>query len=137
MDHLDRSEGSLPGLLLGHSEIDRQHSEIFALVDKFSHLLSQGARSLELLPAFQLLLARFEQHFAYEERLMQSFGYQHLERHCQDHARLLNEGREMLHALNETGGAQPNKLYEWWRGWALMHVIREDQELGDFLRGAA
>lgn len=137
MDHLDQPGGGGPGLLLGHSEIDRQHLEIFALVDKFSRLLSRGAGTLELIPAFQLLLARFEQHFDYEDRLMESSGYQHRQRHSQDHQRLLNEGREMLQTLDGTGRAQPHKLYEWWRGWALMHVVREDQELGDFLRGDA
>lgn len=136
MDHLDHPGGSGPGLLLGHSEIDRQHSEIFALVDKFSLLLRIGAGPSELIPAFQLLLARFQQHFAYEERLMKSSGYPHLERHSQDHARLLIEGREMLQSLDGRSGVQPHKLYEWWRGWALMHVIREDQDLGDFLRGS-
>lgn len=107
MDHLDQPGSGASGLLLGHSEIDRQHAELFSLIDRFSALLNRQAGVEALVPAFQLVLSHLQRHFDYEVRLMLAADYPDRERHQKDHERLLSEGAEMLRLLGGTGTAEP------------------------------
>lgn len=121
-------------LQVGHAEIDRQHAEISALVMKVREMMQRGPSESELAAQYTRILAGFEAHFAFEEELMILHDYPHKERHKEQHDRHLKEGMALLDGLQEAAQPDVNRMYDWWRGWYVMHVVREDQDLGMFLR---
>lgn len=123
-------------LSVGHVEIDRQHQEIFRQIAAIKELLGGDALSTEISASFHRLLLLFREHFAFEEVLMKRHGYAHLARHREDHQKLLEEGDRLLKEVETQSEADALKMFGWWNGWSLVHVVAEDLELGTFLRSA-
>lgn len=137
MDHkIPNADGSPFGadgrIAVGIEVIDRDHEEIFRLIEVASGLIGAAADSGEIRMTFERLLWLCREHFALEEALMRTSAYPQYEQHRDAHDALLREGTRLL-----DGGAPVSdlmhKLLDLWKGWSLIHVMKDDQSLGQFL----
>lgn len=133
----DAPEDDSPiSLEVGHGEIDRRRGEIFSQVAAVKELMGDAPRSKEVLRSMRLLLARFREHCAFEEELMEQLGYPHFERHREDHRRHIEEGTRLLWEFETQNDGRARRMYDCWEGWSVAHYLGEDLELGRFLRAA-
>lgn len=128
---LFRSDGKFA---TGVEAIDRQHDEIFSLIEVAGELIGMRAGADEIRQLFEQLLRLCKEHFALEESLMLRHGYPQYEKHRAAHDALLREGSRLMESEAPDGSA-PHKLLDLFRGWSLIHVFSDDQALGAFLAG--
>lgn len=104
------------------------------MVLEVTELLNGGAEASDISDSYRQLLAQYREHFDFEEALMAIHGYPHLARHKEDHNRYLEDGFRLLEEIDRAPDGLASRMYEWWRGWSVVHIVSEDQELGQFLQ---
>jgi hemerythrin len=114
--------------------IDRQMSEILTLVLAVSGRTGEHARPEELVAIHRQLLARFKSHCAFQESLMALCHYPHDLRHRREHQQILAESVEFLAQLAADPSAHFRRVGEKWALWSVVHVLREEEQFGTFLR---
>jgi hemerythrin-like metal-binding protein len=80
---------------IGIPDVDHEHREIVGLVNELSCVLESDGSSV----AMQVLgdiYAHIAAHFALEERVMRERGYDEYQEHKADHARLLDDLRDLM-----------------------------------------
>ena len=122
---------------IGHDGIDGQHKEWLAILNELhQQLMENDADSLKesRQQALDRILLYCEQHFVYEEGLMEEMGYPQLQEHRQIHQRfvrrisdLMTEGRDGQQVLN-------SQLMKIIRNWLFEHIAREDKKNQHFLQ---
>lgn len=126
---------------LGIPEIDRQHQTLLLLLNKafdfYSHDaggMAQEALRQRVLKDLAGLREFVRAHFATEETFMDRYDYPDMNRHCREHAKLLEITAQWE---EKTTGAKDFSPHEWIEiilAWYDYHVRHIDRELGEFLR---
>ncbi len=120
--------------IVGVPEIDEQHAEMAALVNRICAALRTRPDEFDLERLFTELAEFTHHHFATEHRLMQAHAYPGLAAHDAAHRELL---AELGHIRAELSGVEDRFLFALLRTWLLEHILTEDKPLGAFLRSAA
>lgn len=117
--------------VVGVTEIDQQHAEMAALVNKLCATLRDGDNLVgETL--FKVLLAYTEYHFATELGLMLQHGYPDRKAHDAEHERLVLELRRFGPEMDDK---DVQFLRDFFGTWLLEHILEHDKALAAFLRG--
>lgn len=121
---------------LGVEEIDAQHKHLLTLVNELHEccsLSSDPAIVRRVADAFTLYT---RDHFATEERYMDSLGYPEYERHLKEHMDCSLKALEFFGAsLDEDNPDLARDMLAYLKDWLLTHLLRTDRKLGEFLRG--
>jgi hemerythrin len=116
------------------AEVDAEHRAIYQAAGDL-HQASVGSAPAErILEIMRGLIAHSEDHFAHEERLMQSAHYQSYAWHKQSHdaaRRRMGEFAARIEA-GDTGAAEP--LLEYLAGWLKDHVSVADRMMSAYVR---
>lgn len=125
---------------VGNELIDTQHQELFARVANFIRVvqgegsweerLAEVEKTLEFMQSYVII------HFADEEELQRKVGYPGLEKHAAVHANFRAE-IEQLAARVAQEGFDEEMMQEFAARvmtWLIMHVGKEDQRIGEFIR---
>lgn len=124
-------------LSVGVEQIDAQHRELFARVNKLLEATSQGKGRNEVGSTIDFLADYVVSHFASEERLMSQHSYPEYGAHKAQHDRFMQE----FHALKdkfEAEGVTTVLIVQVQRkvcDWLVNHVSKVDKALGSFLVG--
>jgi len=122
---------------IGVPSIDAEHRYLIGLINEFHDEHARGGGRHLTLRVLNKLVTYAEQHFRHEEALMQEIGYPRL-----SHQRDLHEGLyASIFALHEDlavdAGSVNSKTLRFLRHWLLEHIVKEDMDIGDFLRRKA
>lgn len=119
---------------VGVRAIDAEHEYLFALINEFHDKYADGHTHRQLLLVLNKLVAYAEEHFQNEEALMQEIEYPRLARQEQLHEALYAS----IFALNEKLSLRAAKVdvqtLRFLKHWILDHIVKEDMDIGDFLR---
>jgi hemerythrin len=125
-----------PVLLTGVDEIDAQHRELF---DRIRSLL-EAARTRrsreEVIRLLEFLGGYVVEHFALEDRMMETSGYPKIDGHRAEHRQFVKELEILRHELKSEGPSAlfvirvGNRVTEYLRE----HIYRTDRVLGEWLR---
>ncbi|GAB4404968.1 MAG: bacteriohemerythrin [Rhodoferax sp.] len=120
------------GLELGDADIDKQHQELFSLINEI--IAVDSMRDLRGL--IMLLYKHIREHFAAEEALMARIEFPDLDHHTENHNRLLSRLNELS---MDVGKGYMNKpaIVELMKDWALNHVSKDDQAIRRYMRASA
>lgn len=105
----------------GLPEIDGQHRDIFALIQRV-HVGSDRSGIREVLVELELSTRH---HFDCEERLMAHYNYLDLAKHAADHAKLLLEVR----GYQDNATFTPRQLNQVLCNWLMSHTMMQDRPL--------
>ena len=124
---------------IGQPEIDQQHQQLFALLDRlYAAVCAGGDDSSEGQSAVEAVVTELvsytRSHFFFEESLMRESGYFGLEQHQQEHHRLLSMVDEKMAALRRGDKIISIDLLEFMNLWLAQHIIKSDSQLAQFLR---
>jgi diguanylate cyclase (GGDEF)-like protein/hemerythrin-like metal-binding protein/PAS domain S-box-containing protein len=114
---------------VGVREIDEQHATLAALLNELSAALRNGREHAAM---FREIIRYTGFHFATEERLMRSCGYDEEPAHRDMHRRLLDDLRSLR--LEECEGASVSLTLRYLQEWLLRHVDGADRDLAAALR---
>lgn len=125
---------------VGSELIDTQHQELFKRLSNFIQVVQGNnpwdERLAEVKSTLEFMQHYVVIHFADEEALQKEVGYPDLERHTAIHEQFKAEiGRFAQKAQAE--GFNEEAVQEFGAKvmtWLIMHVGREDQKIGEFIR---
>lgn len=125
---------------VGSDLIDNQHKELFRRVSNFIQVV-QGAdpweQRLEEVKSTLIFMQHYVViHFADEEKLQKQINYPELEKHTAIHERFKGEVQGFADTVAREGFDE-EKVQEFGAKvmtWLIMHVGKEDQKIGEFLR---
>jgi len=116
---------------VGDAEIDRQHQDIFSLIDRLeSHDIDAAAMAV----TFEKLDIYVREHFALEEEKMQACNYADLEAHLRQHDEFRDWLQTAKNGLNEAGDggvAMGQNVHDFLKEWFLSHILYADQAYKD------
>ena len=117
--------------------IDTEHQYLFKLINEFHDKYASGDTHKQLLLVLNRLVAYAEVHFQHEEALMQEIGYPRLARQQDLHAALYASIFELNEKLSSQGAKADAETMRFLKHWMLGHILKEDMDIGDFMRRKA
>ncbi len=127
------------GLSVGFREIDDQHKELFAAVNRLLDTASQGKGRDEVGKTIEFLGRYVVAHFGMEERYMIKYGYPNLSSHRAVHKQFIDEFSNIKKKFDAEGASGllvviiQRKVCD----WLINHVGKTDKALGVFLQANA
>ena len=118
---------------IGVEEIDRQHRQLVAMVDRVQKSLQDQTTNQELGKALRFLVDYTREHFRSEEELMRRVGYPEYEAHKKIHAKLIQEVTDVLLGLKRGKQLNPLELIDFLVDWVIHHVVHDDKKIGNFI----
>ena len=113
---------------VGVRELDEQHQAIMGGLNELHELMMRGKVDEAVTPLINSLVSLAGEHFATEERLMESARFPGLAQHRAAHQALSSKVREFL-ARQELGEpAAYSQFMYFLREWITRHMEKEDQE---------
>ena len=122
---------------LGIESIDRQHRELYRKIDHLSLSIYQGKGKDELRQLIKYLKSYIEEHFTYEENILERTDYPDLEAHKQQHLRFIDYFKELDHEIKSRGADNflAIKVEKEIRTWWTQHELKFDRLYVPYLAG--
>jgi len=115
------------GIATGIESVDTEHRLQVSLVNALEELL----RRQDDLPLAEKTLAQLVDftsvHFLSEELMMRLYAYPQHDAHCAEHARLVDQAREIGKGLSAGGAASALASTARLREWLTSHIRSQDQ----------
>ncbi len=113
----------------GIAGIDSEHRELIDAINAFYGNLTERSDRDKLINALNDIYATIHAHFMLEERLMVKNSYGDYEEHRDDHARLLDDIRDISMGLENSSGFDEQQLRIKLSDWFLVHFKTHDSRL--------
>lgn len=113
----------------GISGVDNEHEELIATINSFYLKQSEHSDKDESIHILNNIYGSIHAHFMLEERLMVKHGYDEYEEHKNDHARLLDDIRDITMNLEQTLDFDEQQLKIKLNDWFLIHFKTHDSRL--------
>jgi hemerythrin len=107
-------------------EIDAEHKDIFRLAEEMRQAIVEGAPADQAQAILRELIARGEDHFAHEERLMRSTQYPAFSWHKGQHDTVRKRVKEFAPRVEGGEGQAALLLLEFLSGWLQDHLRLAD-----------
>jgi two-component system, chemotaxis family, response regulator WspR len=117
--------------LSGIREFDQQHQFMVQLINQLHSKVMQNADFDEIIQFFDDLIIATEHHFYSELAILKQYNYPEIEKHDEDHHRLLAELQELKNRFHEEGGAW--LILDYLKSWLLDHMLYGDEKANRFL----
>ena len=133
MAQLDWNEN----LQVGISEMDCEHKRLVALVNQLDDALQAGDTQQRLIQAFDDLVVYTRNHFASEDRFLQSTGCRDMSQRRQDHEDFLQKVQTMHQDFHGQQVQVSGETVTFLKEWTLDHITRQDSKYAqDLLQSA-
>lgn len=125
-----------PDLSVGFDEIDSQHKELFARVNKLLEAASQGKGKEEVGKTIEYLGQYVVSHFGMEERHMTRGQYPELPSHKAQHVQFTSDFSALKKKFEAEGPSSQLTILIQRQvcDWLINHIGKTDKALGAFLR---
>lgn len=117
---------------LGIENLDRQHRELFELVNRAYGVLrdiSSKDRHGSIAPILEELLEHAKYHFESEESYMLKVKYRGYFKHKVEHTRLIRELNIKLLEFNSLYTGDIDRILNYISRWIVDHIVEEDLKL--------
>jgi hemerythrin len=120
--------------LTGDSTLDRQHQDLFTMVNELHDLISGGADKDTIAQALERLDRHVTTHIQAEERLMQAVDFPGYAEHKQRHEELGHRAAKVIDDYASGRTMLTIALARFFADWIRHHVQGDDQALIAYLR---
>ena len=118
---------------VGVEELDQQHQAIMKRLDELHEEMTNGKVNDAVAPLIGNLVSLAAEHFATEEKLMESIQFPGLQDHCAKHRELSQKVGEFI-TRHETGDRAAYAQFMYFvRGWMTTHMQKEDRQYARWL----
>jgi len=123
-------------LNVGAEEIDEDHKRLVGFVNDLSEAIERNQDEKVVGRILLELIEYTRDHFAREEKVMAAAGYPHAERHKKIHRALTRQVMVMSERyVSEPSHEVTRELIDFLSAWLVDHIIKEDRQIGAYLRG--
>jgi hemerythrin-like metal-binding protein len=122
---------------LGHADIDSQHQRLFELASKLHSAMALGQGRAATAKTLADLVSYTKQHFANEERLMQSHHYPLFVQHKVDHDTLTAQVVKFQKDFEAGRVGLTVGLLQFLKDWLQHHIAETDRKVATFLLAKA
>lgn len=116
--------------------LDYDHENLFNIVNSFHESVGKEEPEYIIERTFASLTKYAEEHFKREEAYLEGSGYPDLERHRQEHRKLL---ADLDKNKRQYKTAPPNfdflGFLDFLQDWIVRHILEEDMKFVPYLRG--
>lgn len=120
--------------LIGNDDVDRQHRQLFDLINGLQQRVSAGADRGDAYEALKAMVDFALEHFADEELFMQQIRYDGIDNHRWQHRNFASKVAEMSVAWGEGKEISANQILLFLKDWLLDHILTEDMQIGAAFR---
>lgn len=113
----------------GVADIDSEHEALINSINSFYLKQHDGIDKSESVQILNNIYASIHAHFMLEERLMEKNAYAEYEQHKNDHAKLLDDLRDITMELEETSHLDEQQLKSKLNDWFMIHFKTFDSRL--------
>lgn len=113
----------------GIAAIDNEHQEMIASINSFYLKQNEDSNTDVLVNILNNIYGSIHSHFMLEERLMKKHGYAEYEDHKNDHAKLLDDIRDITMELQRTSKLDEDQLKTRLNDWFMIHFKTFDSKL--------
>ena len=113
----------------GVPDIDSEHEELINSINSFYRKQSEGIEKSESVQILNDIYGSIHAHFMLEEKLMEKNAYDEYEQHKNDHAKLLDDLRDITMELEQTSKLNEELLKTKLNDWFLVHFKTFDSRL--------
>jgi len=120
---------------IGILEIDSQHRELFAQLDRLSEALQQGKGKKEVIDTFRFLDSYVRRHFRAEEELQLLYQYPHIDMHVAEHRAFMKRLQDLESRLATEGPSEKLAVHtnSFLTQWLISHVTTVDMKLSGYI----
>ena len=118
---------------VGVKTIDQQHSGLFAIVNELHAAMMNGQAKSVLGALLDKLVKYTQEHFMYEERMMEASKYPSFADHKVHHIDLTKQVSEFMVRYKQGDGALNIDLLRFLSDWLTKHIQHEDKQYGPWL----
>ncbi|WP_033135888.1 bacteriohemerythrin [Aeromonas finlandensis] len=113
------------------ASVDRQHQGLFEAMNRFYHAVRENSPAPQRKQRLDELLKLAVQHFADEERSMERARYPELQRHKQEHTKLLSELDTLIRREDTDEQDLNMELIIFLKNWLLNHIFKVDKQYSE------
>ena len=117
---------------LGIETVDREHLKLIDMLNQVHALLGEGRKDEARQFFNETLSAYVNEHFAHEEKLMESIGYPQLEEHRRIHAQFKQSFQELKPLIERADEAAFRKALTDAFTWIITHIGKTDRKYASF-----
>ncbi|MCD8499458.1 MAG: EAL domain-containing protein [Clostridiales bacterium] len=118
----------------GNTQIDRQHQDLMQDANRLVRLALEDKSPEKLIRELDFMIEHINEHFAYEEQVLETVGYPELEAHQKEHERLVRELLQLKQSyLQKT--VRPTVFFSFLVDQVILgHLIDEDAKFFNWTR---
>lgn len=122
---------------VGVDSLDRQHQQLFSLMNEVYRELKEGASSEQIKGSLDELLVAAQNHLQHEEMLMDRANYEDARQHKDIHAKLMIDMRRLGEHYQNTGTDQALlELVLFLKQWLISHIFKTDKLYSESMQDA-
>ena len=118
---------------IGIKSIDRQHARMMRFINEIDEVVQEGGTYEQFAPVLSRLINYTNQHFAYEEKLLEENHCPDFERHKKTHVRLREELLNWQEKVAKASKEDMNEFVVFLRIWFPGHILDEDKKDAAYL----
>jgi hemerythrin len=118
---------------VGNPDVDRQHKELFQLLDKLHDAVTGGDGNIMVGEVLEQLLSYTQEHFYQEEALLREVDYPELLNHIKEHEELVGTVQHKLNAFKQGDKVLNIELLEFINGWWNRHILNSDKRFAAYM----
>ncbi|MDA8093445.1 MAG: hemerythrin family protein [Betaproteobacteria bacterium] len=124
---------------IGVPAVDEQHRNIIIGINTLHQAVAKELPHDAIRSLLANLIQLIDQHFSFEEALMQEYAFPEAESHRREHRMIVDRARHLLNALTPARPLRTKLAVAYLTDWTERHVLVSDRTLGAFLiaQGAA
>jgi len=116
-----------------HPALDAQHKQIIDIANTLAQMKERGEDPEDLVPILNDLSLYSEEHFTFEEDLLEELGYKDLEDHIHYHHKYLEELSEIVEKMMDGEEITSSDFLEFIEDWWVEHIVKEDMKFKTIL----
>ncbi len=119
-----------PTMSVGFEEIDKQHRKLIDIINE-AHAALQNQDDEALITLVDKMKGYAQEHFSFEEKIMQQYGFPDIEAHKFQHARYNSDVAEFQKKQFEKTNLPQILVYL--SQWLMKHIMEEDKKLMPYI----
>ncbi len=121
-------------LSVGIESIDEQHQQLVAIINDLNEAMRNNEADCIMSDIFNRLTSYTKVHFAYEENLFDSYGYEDSPSHKAQHLALIETIHSLQQKLADGDTRVGVEVMEFLKRWLTDHILKTDMSYAEFLR---
>jgi len=111
--------------------IDEQHRHLLEIINKFEDAMMRGKGSRVMNEILNDLIGYTQEHFAYEEKLLEDANYPDLQLHQSQHRQLLQKVERFQYEFIEEHRRVTLEVRQFLKYWLTSHILGDDARYSD------